>query len=77
MNTEPHYPFSDLTGAELQLIMQRARHEQAAAVRGFLAALAGRLRRALTLPPRQREAQVWPPNNLPALSPTVHRSGHL
>lgn len=57
------YPFSDLTGEQVQALMRAARKERARVIRNFFAALFR----------RRREAQVWPPKNVPALSLTAYR----
>ena len=56
----PRYPFSDLTRDQVDRLMEVARVERSRAIGGFLAGLF-RVR-------RQREAQVWPAGNEPALS---------
>lgn len=62
--TSPNpYPFSDLTGEQVQDLMRAARKERARVIRNFFAALFR----------RRREAQVWPPKNVPALSLTAYR----
>ena len=70
--TIPRYPFSDLTTAEVQDLMEAARQERARSIQAVVAALFT-LPSALRLPPRQREAQVWPPKGVPALSLTAYR----
>jgi hypothetical protein len=57
------YPFSDLTGEQVQDLIRAARKERAQVIRSFFAALFR----------RRREAQVWPPKNVPALSLTAYR----
>jgi hypothetical protein len=60
MTSSSRYPFADLPQAEIQRIIRSAKAEQASAIRSFVASLF-RVRRG-------RETQVWPPNNVPALS---------
>lgn len=67
------YPFSDLTSEQVESIIQAARVERARAIRGFLAALFRSRRKDPLWPSRQRDAQVWPPKNVPALSLTAYR----
>lgn len=57
--TDPRpYPFSDLTPEQMRLLIRAAHVERAQVIRSLFAALFH----------RQREAQVWPPKNVPALS---------
>ena len=63
MTSANAYPFSDLTREQVQELMRAARRERAQAIRNFFAALFH----------RRREAQVWPPKNVPALSLTAYR----
>lgn len=63
MTPTGNYPFSDLTSEQVQKLIRAAHNERAEAIRRFFAALFR----------RQREAQVWPPKNVPALSLTVYR----
>ncbi len=60
MTGSPTYPFADLSQGEVQRIIRSAKLEQARAIRRFLSGLL-RVQRG-------REAQVWPPKNMPALS---------
>lgn len=60
MTGSPRYPFSDLTPTEVERLIAVARAERARAI-GTLFARLFRVR-------RQREAQVWPAGNEPALS---------
>jgi hypothetical protein len=60
MTTARKYAFSDLTLLQVEALKHAARVEQAKAIRSFFA----RLFRVT----RRREAQVWPPKNVPALS---------
>ncbi len=60
MTSSSQYPFADLPQAEVQRIIRSAKAEQASAIRSFLASLF-RVQRG-------REAQVWPPSNVRALS---------
>ena len=62
MPSTPDYPFSDLTTDQVQSLIRVARKERAQAVRGFFAMIFR----------RRREAQVWPPKNVPALSLTTY-----
>ena len=72
--TKPRdYPFSDLTSEQVQRLIRTARYEQARAIRSFFAALFTQRRATPAWPRRQREAQVWPPKNVPAFSLTIHR----
>ena len=73
MTTPSHYPFSDLTSEQVQrLDPGRPRSSGPGHPELFRGAL--RRRRATPAwPSRQRETQVWPPKNVPALSLTVYR----
>ena len=73
MTTRGNYPFSDLTSEQVQRLIQAARIERAKAMRSFFAGLFRRPSKDPVWPARQRDAQVWPPNNVPALSLTVYR----
>jgi hypothetical protein len=73
MATDPRHPFSDLTPEQLQSLIRAAHRERARAIRSFFSALFGRRHEPTAWPRRQREAQVWPPKNVPALSLTVYR----
>jgi len=64
------HPFSDLTSEQVQRLIQAARMERAQAIRSVFAALFRRRRKDPLWPSRQRDAQVWPPKNAPALSLT-------
>ena len=64
MTGSSKYPFSDLTQTQVEQLIRAARVEQAHAVRAFLARLF-HVR-------REREAQIWPPKNAPALSLSTH-----
>jgi hypothetical protein len=68
----PRYPFSDLTSDEVQALMAAARQERVRTIRAVVAALLA-LPRAFRLPPRQRQAQVWPSAGVPALSLKTYR----
>ena len=72
MTTSPRYPFSDLTSDEVRALTDSARQERARAIRAFFAMLLA-LPGTFRLPERQREAQVWPPQGVPALSPKTYR----
>lgn len=63
MSPTTRYPFSDLTGEQVQNLMRAARKERARVIGSFFAALFR----------RRREAQVWPLKNAPALSLTAYR----
>lgn len=63
MTTLQKYPFSDLSAEQVQLLIRTAHVERSQAIWSFFAALFR----------RQREAQVWPPRNVPALSLTPYR----
>jgi hypothetical protein len=67
------HPFSDLTSEQVQRLIRAARIERAQAMRSFFAALFRWRRKDPLWPTRQRDAQVWPPKNVPALSLTVYR----
>jgi hypothetical protein len=73
MTPTPHHPFSDLTPEQIRSLVRAAEAERAKAIGDFFAALFRRGRRGLFWPARRREAQIWPPRNVPALSPTVYR----
>lgn len=62
MTSPSRYPFSDLSSGQVQSLIRAAHKERAQAIGRFFAALFR----------RQREAQVWPPKNVPALSHTVY-----
>ena len=62
MTTSTNYPFSDLTSDQVQRLIRAAHNERSQAIRTFFAALFR----------RRREAQAWPPKNVPALSHTVY-----
>ena len=72
MTAQPLYPFSDLTPAQVQGLVEAARRERAEAVRGLLIALFRGFQHALPWPPRRRETQAWPAKSEPALSFTVY-----
>ena len=73
MTSPSAYPFSDLTAEQVQELIARRPNgarpghtelfRQHSSAGGAKPGLAG----------RQREAQVWPPKNVPALSLTVYR----
>ncbi len=63
MVSTAHYPFSDLTSDQVQSLIRAAHKERAEAVRGFFAIIFR----------RRREAQVWPPKYVPALSLATYR----
>jgi hypothetical protein len=71
--TSRSYPFSDLTSDQVQGLIRAARNEQAREVRNFFATLFSWRRATPAWPSRQRETQVWPPKNVPALSLTVYQ----
>ena len=73
MSESPFYPFSDLTPQEMQSLKEIARRERLEALRAIFRALGGWGRKVAPWPPRAREAQVWPPKNVPALSLTSYR----
>ena len=73
MTTPANYPFSDLTSEQVQRLIQAARIERAKVMAGFFAALFRSRRKEPLWPSRQRDAQVWPPKNVPALSLTAYR----
>jgi hypothetical protein len=73
MKTPTPYPFSDLTSEQIQQLVNAARIERAKVIRGFFARLFRRRRKDPVWPARQRDAQVWPPKNVAALSLTVYR----
>jgi hypothetical protein len=69
MTSNTSYPFSDLTPEQVRMLIRAARNERSNAIREFLAGMFVRPHRSKPWwPPRQREAQVWPPKNAPALS---------
>jgi hypothetical protein len=72
MTTSPRYPFSDLTSQEVQALIEVARQERARAIGAVFSTLFD-LPRALRLPARRREAQVWPSKGVPALSLKAYR----
>jgi hypothetical protein len=71
MKASPRYPFSDLTPEEVQALVAVAREERARTIRAVFSTFLT-LPRAFRLPPRQREAQAWPPKGVPALSLASH-----
>ena len=74
MSSASDYPFSNLTPEQVRKLVEAARVERARAVRSFFAGLFRRRgRKDPVWPARRRETQVWPPKNVPALSPTVYR----
>jgi hypothetical protein len=73
MTSTGDYPFSDLTPEQVQKLVQAARIERARAMRSFFAGLFTRRRKGPIWPARQRDAQVWTPKHVPALSLFVHR----
>jgi hypothetical protein len=73
MTPTSDYPFSDLTTEQIHKLILAARIERAKAVRSFFARLFRGRRKDPVWPARQRDAQVWPPKNVPALSLTVYR----
>jgi hypothetical protein len=73
MTPTGNYPFSDLTSEQVQTLIRAAHNERAKVIRSFLAALFHRQRKDPLWPSRQRDAQVWPPKNVPALSLTAYR----
>ena len=72
MTTPGNYPFSDLTSEQVQSLMQAARIERAKVMGSFFASLFRSRRKDPLWPNRQRDAQVWPPKNVPALSLTAY-----
>jgi hypothetical protein len=64
MTGSPRYPFSDLSRTEVDQLIEAARSERSRALRGLLA--------RLFHVNRKREAQVWTPKNVPALSLDAH-----
>jgi hypothetical protein len=67
MKPIPAYPFSDLTTAQVQELVEAARRERAEAIRRFFSRVFRRRRKGTFWPERKREAQVWPPKGIPAL----------
>ena len=72
MTSPNHYPFSDLSPDQMRELMRVARRERNLAVWTLFSRLFRRLAQSPTWPRRQREAQVWPPKNVHALSLTAH-----
>ena len=68
----PRYPFSDLSSKEVQAFVEEARAERIKALRTIWSAVVRFPGQMLRWPPRQREAQVWPPNDVAALRLTVY-----
>ena len=72
MTSPDRYPFSDLTPDQMRDLMRVARRERNLAVWHLLSGLFRRTGKRPIWPQRQREAQVWPPKNVHALSLTAH-----
>ena len=74
MTSPSRYPFSDLTPEQVRESDRAPRAtSETRAVRNFFAGFSAGERKVPVWPRRQREAQVWPPKNVPALSLTVYR----
>lgn len=72
MHPDGNHPFSDLSPHEFRKLIRTAHAERKLAARRVFAGLFRWRPRARIWPARQREAQVWPPKNVKALSLTVY-----